>query len=617
MKLSTTICFIFFAIILKAQVYENAVYVYHKDGRVSTFLQENIDSINYTRIDASGEMRDTWQAQLIHTKDSLFYLPLENTDSISFEASMYQKNIPYSNEGGIKLPAHSANVEFCFTKKESFRNIKAGRFFSFTSNNKIVVNFTNSKSSDIYCHPYENQFAVGVNGVGGALPSPINHYGQSLFSIRVKYPVVNVVHDNGETEIETYMPEIYQGAYMQKEELLFNIYYGDSTIYKSYNISADTPVDTFVNMLQSDTVLLKDFEIVKYDCEGVVMGEIDDFSYINLTSLIDEIYFTQSSTTPQKTGNTYWDSYPVILKKSDKGYKHRLKMSYRVVDNMVTHVQISIDGKYLKYDNVSLPAQNLCLTAIESVVDSISSLSITPYKQTSTPLISMQHTVKVSDKYLGISMQTSTKRQREVLEYLKLKGFKSLNYGEFISCMKGEKDFDCPTYCLTYDDYQHDMWRNDEIRNMFNEYNAKPTLVYLFTSQNLSSDDIPQNVLTREEYEDMKAAGWDVISHGFCMFTSHLSYAQFKWGFEMLRKRWYDWYGVDMKSYNPHGYELLDHQYYLLKCMGWENMSSGTATQGWFCEYNTPLDIQYKRVGWMDGDQDWEKVKTNIDKYCE
>ncbi len=594
---------------------DESIYLYRKDGKVNTFLKEDIDSIKYTCTDAQGNLHSTWQAQLIYTKDSTHHIPLENIDSLSFDGSQYMSDITCASNINLTLPNHSANFEFSFTTSNNLNENISNRFFTF---DKVRIDYISTTEDGLYQDKYNGKYIIMINNTQKTISVPINYYGKDLFSIRVKYPVVTKVNDDGSTEIEKYMPEALQGASIKKDEQNFYILKEDGSIYKSYSFTPETPVETFVNTLLSDDEITEDFEIIKYDCSNTTMGDINNFNNIKITSLVDEIYFAQQTDQAKPTGKSYWDSYPTFIKKGDKGYEHKFKMSYRVVDNKITHIQISIDGMYVRFNNLSLETGNLKMYANTNRIKTVSNAAILPYKQTYTPLLSMQHNVVKSDEVLGKSLRTSTKRQREMLEYLKQKGFKAINFSECMSALKGETELDSPTYCLTFDDLQRNIWQDTEIRNLFNEYNAKPTLVYLaFYSSSLSSKEIPDYFLSKEEHKELKEAGWDFVYHGFTMYTGQLSYAQFKWGFETSRERWNDWYGEELTSYNPHGADLGDHQYHLLKNMGWKNITSTTSKQGWFCECGTTINIQYKRVGWMDSEIEWETVKKNIDEFAD
>lgn len=63
---------------------ENVFFVYRNDGIINTFLKEEIDSIRYSQIDIDSIYHRDYVCQEIWTADSVFRIPLELVDSISF-----------------------------------------------------------------------------------------------------------------------------------------------------------------------------------------------------------------------------------------------------------------------------------------------------------------------------------------------------------------------------------------------------------------------------------------------------------------------------------------------------------------------------------------------------
>jgi hypothetical protein len=449
----------------------------------------------------------------------------------------------------------------------------------------------------------------------------LQNYGTDLFSMRLKYPVVTLAQ-NGTATIQTAMPSTYQGAYIQKTSTTFSVKQSDGTVIKSFTLSNYTDVDGLVEALKADSTISANFEIIKYGCEGVAFTEIADFDKIYLSKYIDEIQYLQASgsSDPIYTGAHYWDAYPVFIRTSDVGYEHSLKFNYRIVGGVVKSVYVSLDGMYVRFKNLNV-SESLVVHANTSIVSSVDGLSIMPYKRAITPMLSMQHGMDVQDHVNNpsIGMHTSTMRQYDMLAYLKKKGFVGENYGECMDTIRGTRTCDNMTYCLTFDDRQCSFWRTDAIRNLFNMFRAKPTLIYLFSATDFDSINPPDPnyFLTKDEYDAMKKSGWDIVTHGFCMHTDLLSYAQFYNGFSKHKADWMRWYGEDVQSYNAHGDDIMDYQFYLLKHMGFGCMSSGSAANGWFCEAGCKVDVEYKRVVWMDSELAWSTVKSNIDSWIE
>jgi hypothetical protein len=251
------------------------------------------------------------------------------------------------------------------------------------------------------------------------------------------------------------------------------------------------------------------------------------------------------------------------------------------------------------------------------IISQFNSFSVNPYKEIQTPMLSMQHRIDVADNPIGQDMITTTARQYDMLSYLQSKGFVGENFQECMDSIRGTRTPNKPVYCLTFDDMQFRIWRDERIRNIFNQFRAKPTLVYLFDTVDYEGNTPPDYALTKEEYIAAKSCGWDIISHGFCMYNDKLSYAQFIWGFEKTKEKWLQWYGESLNCYNAHGSEITDYQFYLLKHLGFNSIASGVAKLGWFCECGTTIDVQYKRVVFMDSELSWDTVKQDIDEWID
>lgn len=73
-------------VIAGALAQNDAVYVYRNDGKFDAFFKSEIDSMSYSRYDVDSVYHNDWQAQMVYTADSVYYIPLEAIDSISFTA---------------------------------------------------------------------------------------------------------------------------------------------------------------------------------------------------------------------------------------------------------------------------------------------------------------------------------------------------------------------------------------------------------------------------------------------------------------------------------------------------------------------------------------------------
>ena len=72
------------SVICGAMAQNDAVYVYRNDGKFDAFFKSEIDSMTYSHYDADSVYHNEWQAQIVYTPDSIYYIPLEAIDSISF-----------------------------------------------------------------------------------------------------------------------------------------------------------------------------------------------------------------------------------------------------------------------------------------------------------------------------------------------------------------------------------------------------------------------------------------------------------------------------------------------------------------------------------------------------
>ena len=78
----------------------NTIYVYRNDGIFNAFFTSEVDSITHSRIDLHGIKHDIVVVQEIWTQDSLYRIPLNVIDSISFSKAetLYSNNVIRLNE---------------------------------------------------------------------------------------------------------------------------------------------------------------------------------------------------------------------------------------------------------------------------------------------------------------------------------------------------------------------------------------------------------------------------------------------------------------------------------------------------------------------------------------
>jgi hypothetical protein len=96
-----------------------ALYNYRNDGKFNAFLNEEIDSITYSRVDTLGIEHDEVVMQEVWTPDSLYRIPLEAIDSIGFYApkSKMRDNLFYIRDYHIKNALSLDNLTVCFNRK--------------------------------------------------------------------------------------------------------------------------------------------------------------------------------------------------------------------------------------------------------------------------------------------------------------------------------------------------------------------------------------------------------------------------------------------------------------------------------------------------------------------
>lgn len=98
---------------------DGALYVYRTDGRFTVFSVADVDSITYSRYDAQGQLHDSWQMQLVHTRGSVTAIPLSVIDSVSLATPQAgTKGIDY-----VEQPA--ADVQGAGTAASPYMTVSA------------------------------------------------------------------------------------------------------------------------------------------------------------------------------------------------------------------------------------------------------------------------------------------------------------------------------------------------------------------------------------------------------------------------------------------------------------------------------------------------------------
>ena len=67
-----------------ASAQNDAMYVYRNDGVINAFLKTDIDSVRYSHLDLDSMFHKEYMVQEVWTVDSIYRIPLEVIDSVSF-----------------------------------------------------------------------------------------------------------------------------------------------------------------------------------------------------------------------------------------------------------------------------------------------------------------------------------------------------------------------------------------------------------------------------------------------------------------------------------------------------------------------------------------------------
>lgn len=202
---------------------EDNVYVYRNDGKFNAFLSSEIDSICYSNTGINGNKYSDPVVQEIHTRDSVYRIPLSVIDSISAQKPetkytrdvklLYPDYVPYiestdgqticiSTDLPYKMNIKKGDILFYDHSDNMFENGFAGR----------VVSISNTGVLNIECEPveltdiYEQFFAFGETVIeDSAIQTLKRHYlsGEIEFILDID-PIVRplVCVRNGNVYIE-------------------------------------------------------------------------------------------------------------------------------------------------------------------------------------------------------------------------------------------------------------------------------------------------------------------------------------------------------------------------------------------------------------------------------
>ena len=137
----------------------------------------------------------------------------------------------------IDLPKVSSNIVVRFKTNQSlYKQSGIVELVSIGNVAKVSLVPRELTGDSIYCDKSEVDISVIFGSTKQTIPLRLNNYGKDLFSMRIKYPIVNVAPD-GLTEMVTPMPEAYEGMYIEKTDTQFIIHNGDDSVFKSWTLS--------------------------------------------------------------------------------------------------------------------------------------------------------------------------------------------------------------------------------------------------------------------------------------------------------------------------------------------------------------------------------------------
>lgn len=86
-----------------AQAKQDALYIYRNDGGFHGFFYDEIDRIEYSKIDTLGVEHDDYVTQEIYALDTLYRIPISAIDSVGFVTpeNVYKKDVAHTDESDL------------------------------------------------------------------------------------------------------------------------------------------------------------------------------------------------------------------------------------------------------------------------------------------------------------------------------------------------------------------------------------------------------------------------------------------------------------------------------------------------------------------------------------
>ena len=92
-KLLSILLLAFTAFMALAQQNCDMIYIYRNDGERNSFFRDEVKAFSYSRVDADGHEFEDIVSQFVETRDSTYYIPLSDIDSISFSKQRFSSEI--------------------------------------------------------------------------------------------------------------------------------------------------------------------------------------------------------------------------------------------------------------------------------------------------------------------------------------------------------------------------------------------------------------------------------------------------------------------------------------------------------------------------------------------
>jgi len=131
---------------------QRAIYIFRNDGDFNAFLNMDVDSITFSRIDLNGHEHPNVVVKEIWTPDSLYRIPLAAIDSINFNAPdpVFKSDLFHITEDHIPYVVDTAGLSIDFNT-----SIPAS----------MLPDIGQVMISDVYEGPFENGFAGRVTQI--------------------------------------------------------------------------------------------------------------------------------------------------------------------------------------------------------------------------------------------------------------------------------------------------------------------------------------------------------------------------------------------------------------------------------------------------------------------